>query len=83
MSTGEPAQTPVERVTEKKAKDPKVAAGRAGAATQRTAQKRLLEQLQAAKESFHPGDGTAASIPPKVADSKYRERRYERPEQSD
>ena len=48
----EPAYSPVERVTEKKAKDPKkVAAGRAGAAAR---QKRLLEQLQAAKESLRP-----------------------------
>ena len=46
----EPAH--VERVTKKKAKDPKqVAADRAGAAAR---QKRLLEQLQAAKESLRP-----------------------------
>ena len=57
--------THVERVTEKKAKDQKkVAAGRAGAAAR---QKRLLEQLQAAKESLHrpvsaaDNDGTSAS----------------------
>ena len=59
----EPAH--VERVTKKKAKDPKkVAVGRAGAAAR---QKRLLEQLQAAKESLRPpvsaadNDGTSAS----------------------
>ena len=47
-SPAEPAH--VKRVTEKKAKDPKkVATGRAGAAAR---QKRLLEQLQAAKESL-------------------------------
>ena len=65
VSTGEPAQSPVERVTEKKAKK-KVAAWRAGAAVRSAAQKRLLEQLQAAKESLRPGDGTSA--PPKEAD---------------
>ena len=66
VSTGEPAQSPVEKVTEKKAKDPKkVATGRAGAAARTAAQKRLLKQLQAAKESLRPGDGTSASIPPK------------------
>ena len=66
----EPAH--VKRVTEKKAKDPKkVAAGRAGAAAR---QKRLLEQLQAAKESLRPpvsaadNDGTSAS--PKKANRK-------------
>ena len=54
-----------ERVTEKKANDPKkLAAGSAGAAAQ---QKRLLEQLQTAKESLRPpvsaadNDGTSAS----------------------
>ena len=73
--TAEPAH--VERVTKKKAKDPKkVAAGRAGAAAR---QKRLLEHLQAAKESFRPpvsvadNDGTSAS--PKEA-----KRTEERPE---
>ena len=72
-STAEPAQSPVKRVTEKKAKDPKkVAAGCARAAAR---QKRLLEQLQAAKESLRPGDGTSA--PPKEAD---RERTDKRPE---
>ena len=62
-SPAEPAH--VERVTEKKANDPKkVAAGRAGAAARR---KRLLEQLQATKESLRPpvnaadNDGTSAS----------------------
>ena len=60
-SPAEPAH--VERVTKKKG--PKqVAAGRAGAAAR---QKRLLEQLQAAKESLRPpvsaadNDGTSAS----------------------
>ena len=60
-SPAEPAH--VERVTKKK--DPKkVAAGRAGAAAR---QKRLLEQLQAAKESLRPpvsaadNNGTCAS----------------------
>ena len=77
-SPAEPAH--VERVTEKKAKDPKkVAAGRAGAAAR---QKRLLEQLQAAKESLRPpvsaadNDGTSAS--PKKA--KPPKRTDERPE---
>ena len=62
-SPAEPAG--VEMVTKKKAKDPKkVAAGCAGAAAR---QKRLLEQLQAAKESLRPpvsaadNDGTSAS----------------------
>ena len=51
-SPAEPAHSPVERVTQKKAKDPKkVAARRAGAAAR---QKRLLDQLQAAKESLRP-----------------------------
>ena len=64
-SPAEPAHSPVERVTEKKTKDSKkVTAGRAGAAAR---QKRLLEQLQAAKESLRPlvsaADGTSA--PPK------------------
>ena len=74
-SPAEPAH--VERVTKKKAKNPKkVAAGRAGAAAR---QKRLLEQLQAAKESLRPpvsaadNDGTSAS--PKEA-----KRTDERPE---
>ena len=67
----EPAQSPVERLTEKKAKDPKmVAAGRAGAAAR---QKRLLEQLQAAKEPLRPGDGTSA--PPKKADQERTDKR--------
>ena len=67
MSTGEPAQSPAERVTEKKENDPKrVADARAAAAARKTKQKRLLEQLQAAKESLHPpvsasdNDGTSA-----------------------
>ena len=62
-SPAEPAH--VERVTKKKANDPKkVATGRAGAAAR---QKRLLEQLQVAKESLRPplspadNDGTSAS----------------------
>ena len=74
-STAEPAH--VKRVTKKKAKDPKkVAAGRAGAAAR---QKRVLEQLQAAKELLRPpvsaadNDGTSAS--PKEAN-----RTDERPE---
>ena len=69
----EPAQSPVERVTEKKAKETKkVMAGRACASAR---QIRLLEQLRAAKESLRPGDGTSA--PPKEAD---RERIDKRPE---
>ena len=53
--------------------DPKkVAAGRAGAAARTAAQKRLLEQLLAVKESLRPGD-------PKEAHSKDRERTNERP----
>ena len=60
VSTGEPAQ---------------VAAGRAGAAAITAAQKGLLKQLQAAKESLRPGDGTSA--PPNEAD---RERTDKRPE---
>ena len=67
MSTGEPVQSPVERVTEKKEKDPKrLAAGRAGAAVRKAKQKRLHEQLQTAKASLHPpvsaanNDGTSA-----------------------
>ena len=72
MSTGERAQSPFERVTEKKATDPKVVAtGRAGAADQTTAQKRLLEQRQAAM---------FACIPPKGAD---RERSDEWPDPMD
>ena len=77
-SSAEPAH--VERVTEKKAKDPKkVAAERAGAVSRK---KRLLEQLQAAKESLRPpvsaadNDGTSAS--PKEA--KLPKRIDERPE---
>ena len=73
-SPAEPAH--VERVAEKKAKDPKkVAAGRAGAAA---GQKRLLEQLPTANESLRPpvsaadNDGTSASPkeakPPKRTD---------------
>ena len=49
-----------------------VAAGRAGAAAR---QKQLLEQLQVAKESLHPGEGKSA--PPKETD---RERTDKRPE---
>ena len=74
-SPAEPAH--VERVMKKKAKDPKkLAVGRAGAAAR---QKRMLEQLQAAKESLRPpvsaadNDGTSAS--PKEA-----KRTDERPE---
>ena len=76
-SPAEPAH--VERVTKKKTKDPKkVAAGRAGAAAR---QKRLLEQLQAAKESLRPpvsaadNDGTGTSASPKEG-----KRTDERPE---
>ena len=79
-SPAKPAHSPVERVTEKKANDPKkVAAGRAGAAARH---KRLLEQLQAAKESLRPpvsaaeNDGTSAA--PKEA--KPPKRTDERPE---
>ena len=75
-SPAEPAH--LDRVTEKKAKDPKkVAAGRAGAAAR---QKRLLGQLQSAKESLRPpvsvadNDGTSASPkeakPPKRIDKR-------------
>ena len=67
MSTGEPVQSPAERVTDKKEKNPKrVAGGRAGAAARKAKQRRLLEQLQAAKESLRPpvsasdNDGTSA-----------------------
>ena len=79
----EPAQSPVERVTDprqKKVKDPrKVAAGRAGAAARKAKQERLLEQLRAAKESFRPpaGDGTSANIPPKEADQEHTDKRLE------
>ena len=79
-SPAEPAHSPVERVTEKKAKDPKqIAAGRAGAAAR---QKRLLELLQTAKESLHPpviaADNDGTSAPPKGA--KPPKRTDERPE---
>ena len=67
MSAGEPVQSPLERVMEKKENDPKrAAAGRAGAAVRKAKQKRLLEKIQAAKESLHPpvsaatNDGTSA-----------------------
>ena len=66
--------------TEKKAKDPKrVATGRAGAAAR---QKRLLEQLNAAKESLRPpvsaadNDGTSAS-PKEAKPSKLTDERSE------
>ena len=77
----EPAQSPpVERVTEK-VKDPKkVAAGRAGAASQKAKQEeRLLEQLRASKESFRPpaGDSTSANIPPKEAAAVSADKRPE------
>ena len=73
--TTEPAH--VERVTKTKSKDPKkVAAGHAGAAAR---QKRLLEQLQAAKESLRPpvsaADNGGTSASPKEA-----RRTDERPE---
>ena len=47
-------------------------AGRAGAATWKAKQERLLEQLRGAKESFRPpaGNGTPANIPPKEADQE-------------
>ena len=73
MPTEEPAESPAERVTEKKEKDPKrEAAGRAGAAARKAKQKRLLEQLQAAKESLRPpvsaadNDGTSARFSEQV-----------------
>ena len=57
-SPAEPAH--VERVTKKNAKDQKkVVAGRAGAAAR---QKRLLQQLQAAKESLRPPVSAADNI---------------------
>ena len=76
----EPAHSPVERVTETKAKDPKqVATQRAGAAAR---QKQLVEQLQAAKESLRPpvnaADNDGTSAPPKEA--KPPKRTDERPE---
>ena len=58
----EPAQSPpVEKVTEK-VKDPKKV-------RKAKEEKRLLEQLRVAKESFRPpaGDDTSANIPPKEA----------------
>ena len=66
-SPAEPAH--VERVRKKKAKDPKkVAAGRTGAAAR---QKRLLEQVQIAKESVGPpvsaADNDGMSASPKEA----------------
>ena len=75
-----PAHSLVKRVTEKKVKDQKkVAAGRAGAAVRL---KRLLEQLQAAKESLRPpviaADNDGTSAPPKEA--KPPKRTDERPE---
>ena len=67
----------VERVTKKKVKDPKkVAAGRAGAAAR---QKRLLEQLQAAKESLRP-PVSAADNDDTSASPKEAKRTEERPE---
>ena len=74
-SPAEPAH--VERVRKKKAKDQKkMAAGRAGVAAR---QKRLLEQLQAAKESLRPpvsaADNDFSSASPKEA-----KRTDERPE---
>ncbi|MCU7813518.1 MAG: hypothetical protein KZQ77_20125 [Candidatus Thiodiazotropha sp. (ex Notomyrtea botanica)] len=63
---GEPA---VERVTAPPKNPKKVAAGRAGAAARKAKQERLLKELQAAKESFHPGE---ASIPSgKEADQQH------------
>ena len=69
-SPADPAHSPVKRTTEKKAKDQKnkVTAGHAGAAAR---QKRLFEQLLAAKESLRPQVSTAyndgSSSPPKEA----------------
>ena len=72
VSIEKPTQSPVERVKMKKAKDPKkVAVGRAGAAARTAAQKRLLEQLQAAKESLRPGDRKEAES--KRTDERPRE----------
>ena len=71
----EPAH--VERETEKKAKDPKKeAAGRAGAAAR---QKRLLEQLQAAKKLLRR-PVSAADNDGKSASPKEAKRTDERPE---
>ena len=79
-SSAELAHSHVKRVTEKKAKDPKkVETGHAGAAAR---QKRLLEQLQAAKESLRSpvsaADNDRTSAPPKEA--KPPKRTNERPE---
>ena len=74
-SPAEPAH--VERIKKKKTKDPKkVAAGRAGAAAR---QKRLLEQLQAAKESLRP-PVSAADNDGRSASPKEAKRTDERPE---
>ena len=74
VSAEEPAQSPVERVTDPKqnVKDKKKSGSKAK-------QERLLEQLRAAKESFRPPAGEA-SIPPKGADSKDQEHTDKRPE---
>ena len=75
----QPAAEPAhaKRVTEKKTKDPKrVAAGRAGAAAR---QKRLVEQLQAAKESLRPPI-SAADKDGKSASPKEAKRTDKRPE---
>ena len=71
----EPAQSPVERVTDpkQKVKDKKKVAGRhAGAAARTAKQELLLEELRGTKESFLPpaGDGTPANIPPKEAEQE-------------
>ena len=77
-SPAESAHSPVERVTEKKAKDPKqVATGHEGVTAR---QKQLLEQLQAAKESLRApvsADDDGTSAPPKEA--KPPKRTEERP----
>ena len=78
-SPAEPAHIPVERVTEKRAKDPKkVAAGRAALPP---GKKRLLELLHAAKESLRPlvsaADNDGTSAPPNEA--KPQKRTDERP----
>ena len=61
MLAEEPAQSPVERELRTQSRklriQKKVAAGRADAAARKAKQERLLEQLRAAKESFHPPCG--------------------------
>ena len=59
-----------------------MAAGRAGTATRKAKQERLLKQLRGAKESFRPpaGDGTSANIPPKEAGQEQAVYADKRPE---